>query len=116
LLVAPPAFTPRLSQFATLPARQTPLLMVESVSQDVKISVELPPGASVQTAVTPNKLADGERKVDVEDSVKGRTLVFERHVSLPAGRIQPSDYPAFLDFTRRADEALAGSVRVKIAK
>ncbi len=116
LLVAPPAFTPRLSQFATLPVRQTPLLIVESISQDVKISVELPPGASVQTAVTPNKLADGERKVDVEDSVKGQTLLFERHVTLPAGRIQPNEYPSFLDFTRRADEALAGSVRVKIGK
>jgi hypothetical protein len=116
LLVTPPAFTPRLSQFATLPVRQTPLLIVESIAQDVKISVELPPGASVQTTVTPNKLADGERKVDVEDTVKGQTLVFERHVTLPAGRIQPNEYPSFLDFTRRADEALAGSVRVKVSK
>jgi len=52
----------------------------------------------------------------VNDAAQGKTLVFERHVSLPAGRIQPQDYPAFLEFTRRADEALAGSVRVKNGK
>jgi hypothetical protein len=116
LIIAPPGFTPRLSQFATLPTRQTPLLMVESVSQDVKLSVELPAGTSVQSSVTPKKLANGERLVEVGDSVKGQTLLFERHVTLPAGRIQPSDYPAFLEFTREADEALSGSVRVKAAK
>ena len=116
LMLQPPGFTPRLGQFATLPVRQTPLLMVESVSQDVRIAVELPAGASVQTALTPQHLTDGERRVDVNDALKGKTLVFERHVRLPAGRIQPQDYPAFLEFTRRADEALAGSVRVKSGK
>lgn len=116
LLVAPPNFTPRLSQFATLPARQTPLLIVESVSQDVRIAVTLPPGASVQTHVAPTKLANGERRVEVDDNVQGQTLTFERHVSLPAGRIQTTDYPSFLEFTRQADEALAGSIRVRVGK
>lgn len=116
LMIQPPGFTPRLGQFATLPVRQTPLLMVESVAQDVRIAVELPAGASVQTAFAAQHLKDGERRVEVNDAVEGKTLVFERHVSLPAGRIQPQDYPAFLEFTRRADEALAGSVRVKTGK
>jgi hypothetical protein len=116
LMIAPPGFTPRLSQFATLPTRQTPLLMVESVSQEVRLAVELPPGTSVQSALLPKKLANGERRVELADSAKGQTLVFERHVSLPAGRIQPSEYPAFLEFTREADEALSGSVRVKTGK
>ena len=116
LMISPPGFTPRLAQFATLPTRQTPLLIVESVSQDVHLTVELPPGASVQTVVKPSKLANGERHVDVNDSVQGQTLVFERHVTLPAGRIQPGEYAAFLEFTRQADDALAGSVRVRNAK
>ena len=116
LMIQPPGFTPRLGQFATLPTRQTPLLMVESVSQDVHITVELPQGASVEAALAPQKLTDGERHVEVNDALKGQTLVFERHVRLPAGRIQPKEYPAFLEFTRRADEALAGSVRVRGGK
>ncbi|HEV8549798.1 MAG TPA: hypothetical protein VGQ57_12235, partial [Polyangiaceae bacterium] len=116
LMIQPPGFTPRLGQFATLPTRQTPLLMVESVSQDVKVSLTLPPGMSVENAFAPRHLKDGERKVDVMDAATGQTLVFERHVSLPAGRIQPQDYPAFLEFTRQADEALASSVRVRSAK
>jgi tetratricopeptide (TPR) repeat protein len=116
LMIQPPGFTPRLGTFATLPVRQTPLLMVESVSQDVHITVELPAGTSVQTAFAAQHLKDGERRVEVNDALQGKTLVFERHVSLPAGRIQPQEYPAFLEFTRRADEALAGSVRVKSGK
>jgi len=72
--------------------------------------------ASVEAALAPQKLTDGERHVEVNDALKGQTLVFERHVRLPAGRIQPKEYPAFLEFTRRADEALAGSVRVRGGK
>ncbi|HTQ03963.1 MAG TPA: hypothetical protein VMI54_08900 [Polyangiaceae bacterium] len=116
LMLSAPGFTPRLAQFATLPVRQTPLLMVESVAQDVKIAIELPPGSTVQTAVHPTKLANGERHVEVDDAVHGQTLVFERHLSLPAGRIQPNEYGAFLEFTRQADEAMAASVRVRTGK
>jgi len=116
LMIQPPGFTPRLGQFATLPTRQTPLLMVESISQDVRLTVELPEGTSIETTFAPQHLANGERKVSVDDSAKGRTLVFERHVSLPAGRIQPQDYGAFLEFTRRSDEALASSVRVRTTR
>lgn len=116
LMLSAPGFTPRLGQFATLPVRQTPLLMVESVAQDVKLTIELPPGTTVQTRVTPTKLTNGERRVEVDDAVSGQAVVFERHLSLPAGRIQPSEYAAFLEFTRQADEALAASVRVRTAK
>jgi tetratricopeptide (TPR) repeat protein len=114
LVIQPPAFGPRLSQFATLPVRQTPLLLVESVAQDVKLSIELPPGASVVATAPPQRIVDGERVVDLKDSASGKALVLERRVSLPAGRVQPNEYAAFLDFTRRADEALSGSVRVKL--
>jgi tetratricopeptide (TPR) repeat protein len=116
LLLSAPGFTPRLGQFATLPVRQTPLLMVESIAQDVKLTVELPPGSTVQSSVTPSKLANGERHVEVDDAVHGQAVVFERHLSLPAGRIQPNEYAAFLEFTRQADEALAASVRVRTSK
>jgi cellulose synthase operon protein C len=116
LMISPPGFTPRLGQFATLPTRQTPLLMVESISQDVSLAVDLPPGTSVQSAVTQSKLTNGERHVEVEDAVHGQTLVFERHVNLPAGRIQPNEYAAFLEFTRQSDEALAASVRLRTTK
>jgi hypothetical protein len=35
-------------------------------------------------------------------------------VNLPAGRVQPKDYPDFLGFARRADDALSQSVRVRV--
>jgi tetratricopeptide (TPR) repeat protein len=114
LVIQPPGFGPRLSQFATLPARQTPLLIVESVAQSIKLTIELPQGASAQATLPPQLIENGERRVQVKDSAAGKTLVLERSVSLPAGRVQPNEYAAFLDFTRRADEALTGSLRVKL--
>ncbi|HEY3495701.1 MAG TPA: DUF3857 domain-containing protein, partial [Polyangiaceae bacterium] len=114
LVIQPPAFGPRLSQFATLPARQTPLLIVESVAQNLKLAIELPPGASTAAIGSPEIVEDGERRVEVKDSSTAKGLVLERNVLLPAGRVQPGDYPTFLDFTRRADEALSGSLRVKL--
>jgi cellulose synthase operon protein C len=113
LVVQPPNFGPRLSQFATLPARQTPLVMVDSVSQSLRLSIELPAGASVQTALAPQRVENAERRVEVADTARGTSLVLERRVSLPAGRVQPSEYAAFLDFARRSDEAISASLRVK---
>jgi tetratricopeptide (TPR) repeat protein len=113
LVLQPPNFGPRLSQFATLPARQTPIVLVESVSQSLRLSIELPAGASVQAAPAPQRIENGERRVEVADSGGGGTLVLDRRITLPAGRVQPGEYAAFLDFVRRADEVLAGSLRVK---
>jgi hypothetical protein len=39
-------------------------------------------------------------------------LLLERTVQVPAGRVQPKDYPAFADFARRADSALSSNIRV----
>jgi hypothetical protein len=113
LVIQPPNFGPRLSQFATLPARQTPIVLVDSVAQSLRLSIQLPAGASVQTALAPQRVENAERRVEVTDAANGTALVLERRVSLPAGRVQPGEYAAFLDFARRADEILAGSLRVK---
>lgn len=116
LIITPPGFTPRLAHFATLPARQTPLIIVEAISQDMRITVELPPGTTVEPPGGPARFADGERQVEVDDTARENTFVFERHVRIPAGRVQPNAYPQFLEFTRQADEAMAGSVRVRGAR
>jgi hypothetical protein len=61
-------------------------------------------------------LKDGERVVEVSDTLKGRTLLLQRRVHLPAGRIQPAEYPDFVQFARRADDAQSSSIRVTIAE
>ena len=107
-LVVQPPFIPRLSQFATLPARQTPLLIADSLSQRVKLAIELPPGAALESRLGPLEVRDGERAVVVADKgVDAERSTLERRVSIPAGRVQARDYPKFLEFTRNADDAIS---------
>jgi hypothetical protein len=62
----------------------------------------------------PGTITDGDRSVQVADTAKPGELSLVRVVNLPAGRVQPKDYPRFLAFARRADDALSQSVRVKV--
>jgi len=113
LLIAPP-FGPRVSQLAALAQRQTPLLMVEAMHREINLRVLLPKGAELASDLAPVKINDGDRSVQVADSAKAGELSLVRTVNLPAGRVQPGDYPRFLGFARRADEALSQSVRVRL--
>ncbi|HVJ14111.1 MAG TPA: DUF3857 domain-containing protein [Polyangiaceae bacterium] len=112
LLIQPP-FTTRVSQFASLPVRQTPLLIVEPTQQSVRLEIKLPAGATIQTPVGAKRVEDGERKVVVGDKLDGARLTLSREIFIPSGRIQPDQYGRFLDFARRADDALMSSVRLK---
>jgi len=113
LLIAPP-FGPRISQLAALPQRQTPLLMAEATHREISLRLLLPSGAALVNDLAPQTISDGDRSVQVADTAKAGELTLNRVVNLPAGRVQPKDYPRFLAFARRADEALSQSVRVKV--
>lgn len=113
-LVISPPFGARLSQLAVLPARQTPLLLVDATHQRIKLKVELPPGAKLEHLAPPKSVKDGERRVTVRDSRQGGALVLDREIELPAGRVQPGAYGKFQEFARQADEALFHSVRVRL--
>ncbi len=113
LVLAPP-FAPKISQLAVLPSRETPLLIGEASHQTIRIAVELPPGARIDGSLAPREITHGEYRLHVRDGVEGGVLRIERGLDLPAGRVQPDDYPAFLDFARRADEAMSRSVRITV--
>ncbi len=111
LMIAPP-FAPEVSQLAALPARQTPLLIGETTHQEVRLRVELPPGAKVHGARKTTVQEQGF-VVRVADRVEDGVLLLDRVVDIPAGRVLPAAYPRFVDFARRADEALSGTLRVR---
>ncbi len=111
VLTAP--FMPTLGSYASLSKRATPLLLADSSTQSLDLELELPPGLEVQGAVRPETLRFGDFQVLVEDAVKQRTLRLRRSVDLAAGRVQPADYPKFQAFTRAADDALSGAIRLK---
>lgn len=113
LLVAPP-FSPRIGQLAALPARHTPLLVADSTEQRILLRVHLPEGARVSTAFAPVDIADASRRILLRDRVEGGDVILDRRITLPAGRVQVTDYPKFLMFARTADDALSASVRVRL--
>lgn len=114
-LILTPPFSPRISQLATLPTRQTPLLFADATHQEVRLKLALPPGARVETPPGNVRVADADRSVTVRDKLDRGALIIERVLDLPAGRVQPTDYAKFAQFARRADDALSSSIRISLA-
>lgn len=112
LRLAPP-FVPRLSQFATLPARQTSILLESERRWEVDLRIELPEGARVKLAPAAN-LRFLDHSVEVNDSLVGKVLSLKRIVHVRAGRIAPDQYAEFVRFTRDADSALSAEVQIQV--
>lgn len=113
-LILSPPFMPQLSRMAALPSRKTPLLLDQANYQKIELSIELPPGAKVVSQVATADLKNDDRHVQVEDKLVKNTLTLMRVIDLPAGRVQPEEYPNFVDFARKADDALASSIRIQL--
>lgn len=117
-LVISPPFLVHLANLAGLPSRETPLYISEQIATRsvVRLQVKLPEGAEVVTRLGPSAAENGGRSVTVRDRVEGGALIFDRVIDLPAGRVQPEDYPAFQQFARRADAALKQDVSVALGR
>jgi len=105
-IVIEPPLMPRLTRLATLPERQTPLLIREAMHQSARLEIAIEPGTEVW-GLRQGEVREGEYRVTARDSVSGGTLVLDREVSIAAGRVSPADYPRFLAFTREAEQLLA---------
>lgn len=108
-----PPFAPRLSRFASLPSRQTPILLSSEQRWDVHLKIELPPDARVELPV-PVTLRFGDHLVEVSDSFQAGRLTLRRKVHLRTGRVAPEDYPDFVRFTREADAALSAEIQIQL--
>lgn len=105
LRITPP-FAPVLSHYASLPRRQTPILLPASQDWNVELSVTLPRDARVE-ALRPRTIEFERFSVEIQDQVVGDRLILRRRIHLPAGRIATADYERFVRFTRAADAALS---------
>ena len=112
LMIAPP-FSPQISQLATLPERETPLLIGETTHQEVTVRIHLPTGATALVP-PPQTVKQRDMEVQVKDRSKKSVITLDRNLSLPAGRVQPGEYAAFVAFARRADDALNATIRVRL--
>jgi len=112
-LVLTPPLGPDLGRLATLPSRQTPLLIPETLHRDVSIDIEMPKGGTASGLVD-QTLSEGGSRITIADSAKGNVLHLGRSVDLPAGRVHPSEYPRFAQFVQRADDALSRAIRIAL--
>ena len=103
-LVLRALFPMRISQLATLPSRQTPLLLGSASHAEIRFSVVVPESVRVPTSLPTGKVTNGDRVVVVADAVHGHEVRLDRTIEVPAGRVQPGDeYSAFQKFTQDAD-------------
>lgn len=108
-----PPLAPDLGHMATLPARQTPLLIGESLHRQIDVAIELPANARPDPATLATVENDG-RRVVVSDATDGRVFRIRRSIDIPAGRVQPSDYPRFARFAHDADGALSRPITARL--
>jgi len=106
-------FSVDIGQMASLPERQTPLLLSTSSHVEVSFQITTPPGMRLPATLPNAELRDGERSVVVKDSISGNVLNLVRIVDLPAGRVQPGPaYARFVGFTQQADQLLGREIAI----
>ncbi len=115
-LLLSPSFPIHLAALTSLPHRETPLYISEGIANRVamKLRIKLPKGAHVRTTLEPSSAEDGSRFAKVSDHVEADTLVLDRVMDFPAGRIQPSSYLQFREFAQRVNSALHRDISVTI--
>lgn len=103
-MVLVPLFPIHIAQIATLPERQTPMLLASSSHVDVRFDVVLPGAWTVPATLPTGEARDAERSVVVRDSVAGHSIRLDRTVDIPAGRVQPGpQYAKLYAFAQAAD-------------
>jgi cellulose synthase operon protein C len=94
-----------LSQLATLPERQTALILGAASYLDVHVQVVFPQDFRMPASLPTADMRDGERSVRVADAVNGHAIDLSRTVDLPAGRVNAgADYAAFVAFVQKSDQ------------
>ena len=104
-------FAVDIAQIASLPQRQTPLLLGSSSHVEVDFQILTPTTMRLPASLPGGELRDGDRSVVVKDSVEGNALKLVRVIDIPAGRVQPgAEYARFVQFTQSADQLLAREI------
>jgi cellulose synthase operon protein C len=111
-MVLPPPFTPNLSQLVALATRTTPLVFSESSEQHVSLRLKLPKGATIRPFAA-RTIRQGDREVVLADHSDADTLVLDRSVRMPAGRVSIEQYPAFARYIRDVSDALSSQITIR---
>jgi hypothetical protein len=97
-------FPLHLAQLATMPNRQTPLLLGASSHFELDFQIVVPKTVRMPATLPGGTVRDGERVVEVKDTVEGHSIRLVRLIDIPAARVQPGkEYAGFIDFVQKAD-------------
>jgi cellulose synthase operon protein C len=100
-----------IGRYVALASRTTPLLLSSATKVSVKMQVVVPAGLTPPASLSALEIRDADRIVILKDRIEGRVMMFDRSMSLPAGRIEPgAPYEEFTKFARKADSALGAEV------
>jgi cellulose synthase operon protein C len=113
-LILSPPFAASLRTLASLPARETPIVLGDPSEHQIRLRIKLPSGARVAALPAARTYTHGKLEVVVRDRVDGETLILDRYTKIPVGRIAVEDYPAFASFARTAGDALLTQIRVDL--
>jgi len=114
LNISPP-FASGLNGYASLPTRETPLIIEQGILQVVDLSLTLPVGSTNIFVPPARSLSDGSRRIERSDRSEGQVLHLSRKVRVRADRVTPQAYPQFQNFVRLGDAALSASISVEMA-
>lgn len=116
-LAIDPPFPIHVARLAQATTRETPLYLGENIATTAKVrlAVKLPAKTTLEGAPENETAQMGFFAARAADRAADGTLTLDRFLDIPAGRVQPDDYPKFVDFARRADAALHREVVLKIA-
>ena len=103
----------QLTAFASLPVRQTPLLISSSSHVEVSLEVVLPQTMKMPASMPTGDLKNGDRTVTVKDRVEGHSIRFERVADIPAGRVAPGEeYAKFAEFARAGSAMMESEILI----
>lgn len=106
-------FPLRLGELATLPNRQTPMLLGSPSHVEVHFEIVAPDGVALPASLPHGEAKHQDRIVSVNDSVRGHALLLNRLVDIPAGRVMPgADYASFVEFVRKSDTLLESEIAI----
>jgi hypothetical protein len=100
-------------RWGQLAERTLPLLVDSPDELTSHVAVELPKGMHLRPGFTPAHLATPFGRYDFDAREEGGKLVMDEKLVVPAQRVQPQAYGAFVRFARAVDDAQSSELVVE---
>lgn len=101
-----------LSEFASLPVRQYPLLFDAQEFRRDRTTIHIPEGLETSALPAPVLRETAFGRYSLSTRIEGGTVVVERTVSLPPRRVEVDEYAELRRFAQEIDDAERGEIEL----